>query len=333
MTTRRFYRLAIGIAGLSLTASLLFSGTTSSAAKPDRNAPTAPTNLVVTAVTETTVSLTWNASTDNSGKLSYRVRINNLNNSAYNSLATVSQTQTVYTAKFLATNSPYSFSVYAIDGSGNRSSDSNIAGASTLADTTPPTGPVLQASVLGPSQVQLTWTKSTDNVANHCCSYSVNVNGSQFTDHLNWVAALPDKLSVVIRHLPPGSTNTFSISVSDWSGGNVATSNSVDATTAPSSDALPPTAPTNLHLVRDDSCGEVWLGWNEATDETDDQDTIEYEIYVNGVLSPLPISAGVDFDFVYATAHGDNVFTVKAVDRSGNTSAASSPIKLFLWPC
>jgi len=96
---------------------------------------------------------------------------------------------------------------------------------------------------------------------------------------------------------------------------------------------VPPTAPTNLHLVRDDSCAEVWLGWNEATDETDAQDTIEYEIYVNSVLSPLPVSAGVDFDFVYGTAHGDNFFTVKAVDRSGNTSAASSPIKLFLWPC
>jgi len=51
------------------------------------------------------------------------------------------------------------------------------------------------------------------------------------------------------------------------------------------------------------------------------------------VLSPLPISAGIDFDFVYATAFGDNVFTVKAVDRSGNTSTSSSTLKLFLWPC
>ena len=92
-------------------------------------------------------------------------------------------------------------------------------------------------------------------------------------------------------------------------------------------------APTNLHLVRDDGCAEVWLGWTEASDNADTQDQIEYEIYVNGVISPLPVSAGVDFDFVYGTAFGDNIFTVKAVDRSGNTSTASSPLKLFLWPC
>jgi len=96
---------------------------------------------------------------------------------------------------------------------------------------------------------------------------------------------------------------------------------------------LPPTVPTNIHLVKDNSCGEVYIGWTQATDGVDSQDKIEYEIYVNGVLSPLPVSAGVDFDFVYATAFGDNIFTVKAVDRSGNSSAASSPLKLFLWPC
>ena len=121
MTTRHLARLLTGIAALALTSAALFSGSATSAAKADRSAPTVPTNLVVTAITETTISLSWNAASDNSGKLSYRVRINNLNNSAYNSLATVSQTQTSYIAKYLATNSQYTFSVYAVDGSGNQS--------------------------------------------------------------------------------------------------------------------------------------------------------------------------------------------------------------------
>jgi hypothetical protein len=34
-----------------------------------------------------------------------------------------------------------------------------------------------------------------------------------------------------------------------------------------------------------------------------------------------------------ATAHGDNTFTVKAVDRAGNTSEASNAFTAFLWPC
>ena len=335
MTTRHLSRLFIGMAILAVTATLLFNGSTSSAAgKGDRSAPTAPGNLVVTNITTTTISLSWSGSTDNSGSLSYKVRITNLNNSAYNSLATVSQTQTSYTAKFLASNSNYTFAVYAIDGSGNKSAESNVASGRTLADTTPPSTPVLQASVLGPSQVRLTWTKSTDNVTNNCCTYSFTMNGSPLTQHINWVpSTTADKLSVIIRHIQPGTTNSFSVNVGDYSGGNVATSNTVSATTLPSSDVTPPTAPTSLHLVKDQSCGEVFLGWTESNDETDSQDLIEYEIYVNGVLSPLPVSAGVDFDFVYATAFGDNIFTVKAVDRSGNSSAASSPLKLFLWPC
>ena len=297
MTMRHVSRFIIGTAALTLTAVFLFSGSITSAAKADRSAPTAPTNLAVTTVTETSVSLTWSPSSDNSGKFSYRVRITNQANSAYNTLATVSQTQTAYTASFLATNSPYTFSVHAVDASGNRSGDSNLASASTLADTTPPSVPVLQAVALGPSQVQLTWTKSTDNIANHCCNYSINMNGSTFTQHINWLAAPSGKLAASIRHLAPGSTNSFSISVTDWSGGNVATSNTVSATTPPSSDVIPPNAPTNVHILRDEVCGEVWLAWNEANDNTDAQENIEYEIYVNGVLSPLPISAGVDFDF------------------------------------
>ena len=333
MTTRHASRLVVVNAALALTIGILISGSITSAARQDRTPPTIPTNLVVTAITETTVTLAWNAATDNSGKFSYKVRINNLNNSAYNSLASVSQSETTYTAKFLATNSPYTFSVYAVDGAGNRSGDSNIVNASTLADTTPPQAPVLEATVLGPSQVQLSWTKSMDNVANHCCSYGININGSRVTEHINWVAGPPENLTVVIRHLTPATNYSFSISVWDWSGGNVATSNTVDATSEPSSDIVPPTAPSNLHLVRDDGCAEVWLGWIEATDETDAQADIEYEIYVNDVLSPLAVSAGVNFDFVYGTAAGDNLFYVKAVDRSGNTSAASNPIRLFLWPC
>jgi fibronectin type III domain protein len=334
MTTRHLSGLIVGTTILALTAALLFNGSNSSAAgKGDRSAPTVPTNLVVTNITATTIGLSWQGSTDNSGSLSYKVRITNLNNSAYNSLATVSQSQTSYTARYLASNNNYTFAVYAIDGSGNKSADSNIASGKTLADTIAPSTPVLQASVLGPSQVQLTWTKSTDNVTNNCCTYSFSMNGSPLTQHINWATAPTGSLSVIIRHLQPGTTNSFSVNVGDYSGGNIATSNTVSATTLPSSDVIPPTVPTNLHLVQSFGCGEVDLGWTEASDETDAQDSVEYEIYVNGVLSPLPVAAGIDVDFVYANAFGDNVFTVKAVDRSGNTSAASSSLKLFLWPC
>ncbi len=341
MSVRRFSSFGIGTAALALTAALLCSSSATSAGggvqkgtkktpppTGDRTSPTTPTNLVVTAVTRTSVSLSWQPSTDNSGKFSYIVRVNNLKTSSLLS-ATVDGPATTYTPSFLSPNTPYSFVVYAVDGNLNRSGDSNIANANTLPDTTPPTTPTLEASVLGPSQVKLTWTQSTDDLPNHCCLNSFEMNGAPLTQHINEASAPDDKRAVIIRHLTPGSTNTFVVKVGDFSG-NFASSDSVTASCEPSSDTIPPTAPTNLHLIRDDTCGEVWIGWTEATDETDSQDEIEYEIYVDGVLSPLPVSAGVNFDFVYGNINTDNIFTVKAVDRSGNTSAASAPLKLFL---
>ena len=98
MTTQTLARLFVAIAALALLALLLFSGRIASAAKADKLPPTTPTNLVVTAITENTVSLQWKASTDNSGKFSYRVKVNSLN-SSYNVLETVSQAQTAYTVR------------------------------------------------------------------------------------------------------------------------------------------------------------------------------------------------------------------------------------------
>jgi hypothetical protein len=161
------------------------------------------------------------------------------------------------------------------------------------------------------------------------------MNGSPLTQHLNAAAAPPGHQSVIIRHLPPGTVNTFTVIAIDFTGRNSTPSNSASAETLPSNDTTPPSVPTNLHVISlDTGGGEGWLGWTQSVDETDAQNNIEYEIYVNGVLSPLPVSAGIDFDFVY-TLPGvcENTFTVKAVDRTVNTSAASAPVKVKLWVC
>jgi len=334
MTTQTLARLIIATAALALLALLLFSGRIASAAKADKLAPTTPTNLVVTAITENTVSLRWNPSTDNSGKFSYRVKVNSLT-STFNVQEIVSQTQTTYTVGYLAPFGSYSFALYAVDGSGNRSSDSNLVTANTTGDTVPPSAPVLQAATLGPSQVQLTWTKSVDNIPNYCCSYAFSMNGSPLTQHINAAAAPSGSLSVIIRHLPPATVNTFTVTAIDYTGRNSSISNSASAETWPSIDRTPPSVPANLHVISfDTGGGEGWLGWTQSVDETDAQNNIEYEIYVNGVLSPLPVSAGVDFDFVYALPGVcEQTFTVKAVDKTGNTSAASAPVKVKLWVC
>jgi hypothetical protein len=298
-------------AALALVLGLVVVGSVAAAGRGDRTPPTTPTNLRVTSVSHKSVTLAWDPSTDKSS-FSYSVNVNGLS-------WTVPQTQTTYTVDSLSAGQTYTFYVTAVDTALNTSGRSNTVTATTLADTTPPTTPQLSGTVRGPSQVSLTWTRSTDDLA-WFVGYRIFANGALVTEHVNWYA----ETRVVLRHLTPATSYTFTVQAHDFSG-NTATSNAVTLTTEATSDVTPPSTPTNVRIV-DGGCVEFWVGWTQSTDDTDPQYAIEYEIYVNGVLSPLAVGAGIDRDFVYATAGGENTFTVKAVDRAGNTSAASNAV-------
>lgn len=318
MNRRYFLRLRTGVTAVLIVLALLLSPAPVLAGK-DRTAPTQPTNLHTTAITATSVTLAWNPSTDNSGSVTYRVHMVSPSMERATS-------QTSFTWTSLSPGTTYSFYVYAVDKAGNRSANSNTLTVTTPADTTPPTSPELSGSVLGPSQVSLTWTAATDENQWWSLAYQVFVKGSPAA-HVN---SHGERL-VRIRHLTPATTYVFTVQAWDTSG-NRSTSNAVTLTTEASSDTVPPTAPTDLHLVSgDQGGGEFYLGWTQSTDDVDPQYAIEYEIYVNGVLSPLPVSAGVDQDFVYARPECENVFVVKAVDRTGNTSEPSNELTLFPW--
>jgi chitodextrinase len=306
-------------AALALVLGLVVVGSVTAATARDRTPPTAPTNLRVTSLSHKSVTLAWNPSTDNSGSFSYSV---NKDGQSF----TVPQTRTTYTIDWLSPGQRYTFYVTAVDRALNQSGRSNTVTVTTPRDTTPPTAPQLSGTVRGPSQVSLTWTQSTDDFS--FVGYRIFANGVPVTEHVNWWG----ERTVVLRHLAPARSYTFTVQASD-SSGNTATSNAVTLTTEATSDMTPPSAPTNVRLLVDQGCAEVWLGWSQSTDDTDPQSAIEYEIYVNGVLSPLPVGAGIDRDFVYGTASGENTFTVKAVDRAGNTSAASNALTAVLWPC
>jgi chitodextrinase len=315
-TTYSFYVYAVDKAGNRSANSNTVTVTT----QAPNTAPTTPTNLHTTAVAHTTATLAWNPSTDNSGSVTYRIQMESIYSS---SAMETSQTSLTWTS--LSPNTTYSFYVYAFDQSGNRSANSNTLTVTTLTDTTPPTAPELSGSVLGPSQVSLSWTAATDENQWWSLPYQVFVNGSPAA-HVNWDA----ERRVHIRHLTPATTYVFTVQAYDTSN-NRSTSNQVTLTTQPSSDTVPPTAPTNLHLVSDQGGGEFYIGWTQSTDDVDPQYAIEYEIYVNGVMSALPVSAGVDQDFVYARPECVNTVVVKAVDRTGNTSAPSNELTHFPW--
>jgi chitinase len=317
MSKRSVVRRAAGAAPALV---LAFVVVGSVAAAKDRTPPTAPTNLRVTSLSQKSVTLAWDASTDNSGSVTYSV---NKDGQGF----TVPQGQTTYTIDWLSPGRIYSFYVTATDKALNQSGKSNTVTVTTPPDRTPPAAPTLSGAVRGPSQVSLSWNRTTDDFSEFV-GWRIFADGAQVTEHVNWYG----ETSVVLRHLAPARSYTFTVQARD-AGGNTATSNALTLTTETTSDVTPPSPPTNVHIVTDQGCGEVFVGWTQSTDDSDPQYAIEYEIYVNGVLSPLPVSAGIDTDFVYATAFGENTFTVKAVDRAGNTSAASNAATGVFWPC
>lgn len=95
------------------------------AAKPDKKAPTAPTSLRATGITDTAITLSWNSSTDNTGVKSYEVYQNNR--------VIADTAATNYTAQNLSPNTTYSFFIKAKDASGNVSSSSNTISVKTTA--------------------------------------------------------------------------------------------------------------------------------------------------------------------------------------------------------
>ena len=308
-------------AALALVFAVTVVGSVAAGRKPppatgDKTPPTTPTNLRVTSLSQKSVTLAWDASTDNSGSFSYSV---NKDGQGF----TVPQGQTTFTIGWLSAGRTYTFYVTAVDGSLNTSGKSNILTVTTPPDTVAPPAPTLAGHVRGPSQVRLTWNRVQDDTSTFV-TYRVFADGVRVTQHLNWYG----ETDVVLRHLTPSTTSTFTVQAVDESA-NTAMSNGVALTTEASSDVTPPTAPTNVRITGTFGCPEFFVGWTQSTDDTDPQSLIEYEIYVNGVLSPLPVSAGVDQDFVYATDSGANTFTVKAVDQAGNTSDASNAVTEF----
>src|SRR5205814_5504450 len=103
----------------------------------------------------------WSASTDNVAVTGYRVyRAGTL-------LVTLGAV-TAYQNTGLAASTSYSYTVQAIDAAGNASAQSTSASATTQAalDTTAPSVPGgLAAVATSSSQINLSWSASTDNVA------------------------------------------------------------------------------------------------------------------------------------------------------------------------
>ena len=183
----------------------------------DTTAPSTPAGVAGSPVDANTVSLAWNASTDNVGVSGYYVYRNGA------LIATVAN-GTGYVDNTVAPSTTYSYTVKAFDAAVNVSGLSAAASVTTPAkvDTQAPTVPAgLVKSGTTDSATTISWNASTDNVGVN--AYLVLRNGVQ----IGSTAAT----SFNDTGLAPSTLYTYSVKARDASGNTSAASAGLSVTT------------------------------------------------------------------------------------------------------
>jgi chitodextrinase len=290
----------------SLDNTALLLTTTGGTYMPDTTAPSVPTGLNVTGTTGSTISLAWTASTDNVGVTGYNI---------YRDGSKVgSSTATSFTDTGLVQGATHSYQVTAFDAAGNESAKSTAVNG-TVPDTTPPIVPTgLAAQATAYNAVKLTWNATTDTGGSGLAGYRIYRNGS--STMLASVAA--GTLTYTDSTVSGSTTYTYTVSAYDGAGNESAQSSSVSVTTPAPPDTTPPSTPTGLQSTAV-NLQSITLSWTASTDNVA---VAGYQVYRNGVLVGSPTATTyTDTGLSTGTAYQ---YTVKAIDTSGNLSAAAA---------
>ncbi|MFI5303712.1 MAG: fibronectin type III domain-containing protein [Nitrospiria bacterium] len=336
--TYYFYIIAFDGAGNNSLPSPTFSATTTS----DTTPPTNPTNLVISSIGDSSLGLSWTASTDNVSVSGYKI------------YRTTSSTCAIGTACWINIGSspvnswtdnvnlvpltPYYYYLIAFDSSGNLSGPSAVASGTTLANTTPPTVPRGIVAIVAPNQTQvnMTWIPSTD-ISGTVASYSVYRNG------VLTGTSLSNNFSDV--GLQADQTYVYTISAKDSSGNVSALSAPVTAVT----DVYPPSIPCSNLAAPCSSQGapfaiavsvsEIDISWAPSTDVDlssggPGSGIAGYKIYRSNIVNPIGITTSSstifgDKGLVPNTSYN---YRVSAFDRAGNESPQSGVVVLSTPP-
>ncbi|MDR6883008.1 fibronectin type III domain-containing protein [Bacillus sp. 3255] len=266
----------------------------------DVTPPDNVTNLEVSALTATSLTLTWvaSASGDCVGYDIFR-----------GSTLLASVTGTTYNVTGLTQATQYTFTVKAKDAVPNiASGTSTTVTTSSSADTTPPANVTsLTTANITQTGLTLNWTASASS---DVASYDI-YNGSTFLANVT-------ATTYNVNGLAASTSYTFWVKAKDGSG-NAASGTNVSATTsAIPTDTTAPSNVTNLTASGPTQTG-VTLNWTAATDNVA---VTGYDIY-NGA-SLVTTVTGTSYNVTGLTAGTQYTFTVKAKDAAGNVASGTS---------
>ena len=189
-------------------------------------------------------------------------------------------------------------------------SNTNFTIVNGVADTTPPTAPVVSASGTTANSTSLTWTTATDNIG--ITSYDV------FKDAVLLTNTTANSFNVT--GLSPSTAYTFTVKAKDAAGNASVSSNALVVNTlAP--DLTAPTAPTLT--ASGTTANTTTLSWSGATDN---YGVTGYDVYQDAVLIGSTIST--TYPVVGLNAFSTYTFYIKAKDAANNISVASNTVSV-----
>ena len=280
----------------------------------DTTAPSVPAGLSATANGMDRVDVSWTASTDNVGVTGYRVyRCTGTSCSTYTQIGT--PTGTTYGDTGLTAETTYRYRVAAVDAAGNVSAQATAVNVTTAQDSQAPTVPSgVSATATSISQISVSWTASTDNIA--VTGYRVyRCTGASCSNYTQ--VGTPTGTTYNDTGLAVSTTYRYRISAIDARSNESAQSAAVSAAT--NSDTTAPSVPANLNGTAT-SMTEINLTWTASTDNVG---VTGYRIFRNG--TQIGVSAGTTYADTGLTRSTAYSYTVLAYDAAGNASAQSAP--------
>jgi chitodextrinase len=180
-------------------------------------------------------------------------------------------------------------------------------------DTTPPSKPAdLAASAVSSSQINLSWTASTDNVG--VAGYRIYRGGS--------LIGTTQSTSYFSTGLTASTSYTYMVAAYDLAGNVSLVSASASATTMAAVDTTPPSTPTGF-IAAAASSSQINLSWAGSTDNVG---VTGYKLSRNGNIIATTTAARTTYSDVGLAASTIYAYTVAAFDAAGNVSPQSARV-------
>jgi len=185
----------------------------------------------------------------------------------------------------------------------------------TPPDTAAPSTPTgLSASAVSSSQINLSWSASTDNVG---------VTGYRVYRAGTLLATLGAVTSYQNTGLSASTSYSYTVQALDAAGNASAQSASASATTQAAGDTIPPSVPTGLTGTAV-SAAQINLTWNASTDNVA---VTSYQVYLNDAM--IANTPATSFQHTGLTAGTTYNYRVSAADAVPNYSAwTATPVSV-----